>query len=150
MVGSGEGAEISAQAIRFFLGEECLDLAMSTLPDRGGAGEDGAAFCSEDQAAAAAVFWIHGNFEQAIAFEGLKGRGQGGAIHGQQRGDGSHGGRLGAIQRGKQGELTVGEANGTECLVEAAGQGAGGALDMETEAAVANQKRGAIGGLQLT
>jgi hypothetical protein len=40
--------------------------------------------------------------------------------------------------------LTIGEVEGAESFIETAGQGAGGALDVETEAAVAYEGGGFV------
>ena len=78
------------------------------------------------------------DLEQAAALEWFDIGGQRGAGHPQQichlcRASGS-----GAVQRVQQGELTVRQIEGAERLVEVAGQGAGGALNMQAQAGLAD------------
>lgn len=111
---------------------------MCGLPDGKRAGEEIAAPGGEDEDAAATVGWVGGDFDQAAALKWLEGGGKRGAIHGEQRGDGAHGWRVGAIERHEERELAVGEIEGAECFIETTGEGAGGALDVQAEAAIAN------------
>ena len=117
-----------------------LDLVVGLLPHGNGACEEGASLGREYQDAAAAVGWVGRHFDQAAALQWLEGGGQRGSIHGKQSGDGAHGRRLGAIEGHQQRELAVGQFEGAEGFIEPAGQGAGGALDVKTEAAISNKK----------
>jgi hypothetical protein len=141
---SGEGAEGLAEGIGVVGGDELLDFGMGLVPDGNGAGEERLAFGGEDEDAAAAVGWVGRNFDQAAAFEGFEGSGQSGAIHGEQGGDWPHGRRGGAIERHQERELAVGEFEGAEGFIEPAGKGAGGALDVKTEAAIAYEEGGFV------
>ena len=78
------------------------------------------------------------NFDKAPSLERLQCRGQGGTVHRKQGCDGAHGRWLGAIQGHQERELAVGQAEGTENLVEASAQNAGCALDMKAKTAVPN------------
>ncbi len=140
MGSSGKRAEMLAEARRFAGGEEAFDVFVGALPDGNGARKDGCSTCSEGEQARAAVRGVGRDADEAAALEGLESGGQGGAVHGEQRGDGGHAGRFGAIERHHERELPVGEAGGAESFVEAAGEGAGGALDVEAEAGVANEE----------
>lgn len=122
--------------------EEGFGGAVRFLPHRDGRGEQGAAFGCEVQAAAATIFGIGGDGDEAAALEGLEGSGERGAVHGQQCSDGGHAGGLRAIERHQERELAVGEAQGAERFVETARQGTRRALDIETEAAVADPECG--------
>ena len=118
---------------------------MGGLPGGHGGGKSFFAFCGEDEDAAAAVVGIGRDFDEAATFERLESGGEGGAIHGEKGCDGRHGWRLWAVKAHEERELAVGEAKGAERFIEAAGERAGGALHVETEAAVAHQKRGLVG-----
>jgi hypothetical protein len=119
-------------------GDELIDFVVCGLPDGKRTGEEVAAFGGEDEDAAAAVGRIGRYLDQAAALKWLEGGGKRGAIHGEQRGDRAHGRRVGAIERHEERELAVGEIEGAECLIETTGEGAGGALDVKAEAAIAN------------
>lgn len=90
------------------------------LPEGNGAGEEIPALGGEVEEAAAAVRRIGGDFEQTAARKGLEGGGKGGAIHAEESGNGRHAGWMGAMEGHEQRELTVGELEGTKCVVEAA------------------------------
>ncbi len=111
---------------------------MGLLPDGDGRGEGFLARGGEAETAATAVAGIAGDEDEAAALEGLEGRGEGGAVHSEERCHGRHGGGLGAVEGHQHGELAVGEAGGAKGVVEAPSEGAGGALYVEAEAAIAN------------
>jgi hypothetical protein len=110
-----------AEAVGVFVVEEGFNLAAGVRPDGNGAGEELPALGGEVEEAAAAVRGVGGDFEETAALEGLEGGGEGGAIHAQEIGDGGHAGRLRAMEGHEQGKLTIGEFDGTKCVVEAAG-----------------------------
>jgi hypothetical protein len=84
------------------------------------------------------------NLYEAATLERLEGGGQRGSIHGEQGGYWGHGRGLGAIEGHEERELSIGEAEGAQGFIESPGQGAGGALNMETETGVANEESGFI------
>jgi hypothetical protein len=137
--------EVAAKVVRRAGGKKFFYFLVRGLPDGHGGSESFFAFCGEDENAAAAVVGIGRDFDEAAALERLESGGEGGAIHGEKGCDGRHGWRFGAVKAHEERELAVGEAEGTESFVEAAGERASGALHVETEAAVADQKRGLVG-----
>ena len=137
---SGEGAQAAAELLGISVGDELLDLAVGSLPLWNCMGKQGFPFGCELENATAAVGRVLGDLDQAAALQGLQCGGQGGAIHGEQRGDGAHGRGLGAVKGHQERELAVGEAEGTEDFVEAAGEGAGGPLDVKAETAVPDKQ----------
>ena len=115
-----------------------LDVAVKGEPDREGFGEQSSAGWGESQDTGAAVVWVGSYGEQAAALKRLQRGGEGGSIDGEQRGDSGHRDGAGPVQRHEQRELAVSEAERAEGVVEAAGEDAGGSLEVEAEAVVAN------------
>lgn len=126
-----DSQETGAKRVELGRGEAGLDFGVGALPDGRGAGEQVPALCGQNEGSAAAIALRFGDADEAAALEGLEGGGEGGAVHGQQAGNGRHGRRLGLVQRHEQGKLPIGQAEGAEGPVETAGQGAGGALGVE-------------------
>ena len=120
------------------MGKLAFEVVVGLAPGGDGAGEEAAAFAGELEDAAAAVGGVGRDFDEAAALKGFESGGEGGAVHGEEGGDGAHGGGLGAVEGHEERELAVGQAEGAEGDVEAAGEGAGGALDVEAEAGVPN------------
>jgi hypothetical protein len=118
---SGEGEKVAAEGVGVAVAEESFHLPAGALPDGNGTGEEGFALGGEVQAAAAAVGGVGGDLEKSATLEGLESGGKGGAIHAEEVRDGRHAGRVGAIEGDEQGKLTIGELDGTKCVVEAAG-----------------------------
>jgi hypothetical protein len=135
---SGEGAKVSAEAVGIAAVEEGFGLLAGALPDGNGAGEEGFALGGEVQKAAAAVGRVGRNFQEAAAPERFEGGGEGRSVHAKEIGDGRHARRVGTIEGHEEGKLTIGEFDGTKCVVEAASESSGGTLHVETEAAVTN------------
>ena len=62
------------------------------------------------------------------------------AVHGKQRRNRCHAGRLGPVQRHHQRELPAGQAERPQCLVEAARERPRRALQVKAQAGVANEE----------
>jgi len=114
------------------------------FPDRQGVGEDLPSFFGEDEDAAAAVGGVRGDFDQAPALQRFERGGEGGTVHGEQVGDGAHGGWRGAVERHEQGELAVGQAEGAQDFVEASSQGTCRTLDVEAKAGIPDEDGGFV------
>jgi hypothetical protein len=140
----GESAEAGAKAVGIFVRDELLDFLVRLLPDGNGACQQISAFGGELENAAAMVRGAGRYLDQAAAFERLQGGGERGPIHAEQGCHGADGRGLGAIERHQEGELAVGQAEGTKHLIESPGQGSGGALDVKAKAAIPDQKGGFI------
>jgi hypothetical protein len=140
-----EVAEGAAEVVGGAGGELVFEVVVGLAPGGEGAGEEAAAIAGELEDAAAAVGGVGGDFDQAAALERLEGGGEGGAVHGEEVGDGAHGGGLRPVEGHEQRELAIGQAEGAEGDVESAGEGAGGALDVEAEAAVPNEEGSFVG-----
>ncbi len=117
--GSGEGAEVAAEAIGIDVAEEGFEVLAGAFPDGNGTGEEGFTLKSEVQEAAAAVGGVGRDFEKAAALERFESSGESGAVHAEEVGDGSHTGRVGAVEGHEEGKLTIVEFDGTKCVVEA-------------------------------
>jgi hypothetical protein len=139
---SAEGAEVVAEAGWVAAGQKGFQFAAETLPDGDSTGEEFSAVDAEAEPTATVVGRVACDFEQAAACERLQRGGQGGAVHAQQIGHRRDARRVRAIERHEERKLAVGEVKGAEGFVEAAGESAGGALDMEAEAEIANPEAG--------
>jgi len=137
----GQRHEAGSQFVELYAGEPALHFIVGTLPDGHGAGEQLFALGGENQSAVTAIILIFLNANEAAALERLEGRGERGAVHGQQVCNRRHGGRLGPVQGHEQRELPVCEVQRAKGLVEPAGKGAGGALHMKAEAMVPYKQR---------
>jgi hypothetical protein len=118
--------------------KQLLDLVMDALPNGKRTGEQTLAIVGEDQDPASPIGAVVCNLDKSPSLERLQCGGQGGPVHRKQGCDGAHGWWLGAIQRHQERELAIGQAEGTENLVEAPAQHAGCTLDMKAETAVPN------------
>lgn len=94
---SADGAQDPAQFFRIVVAEQPVDFIVGASPDGNGAGEDGAAFLSELEDAAAPVGGVGRDFDKAAALKRFEGGCQSGPVHGEQLGDRSHGRRCGAV-----------------------------------------------------
>ena len=141
---SGERLQALAEIIGIPVWNELFDLAVGALPHGNGTSEQTFALGGEDQNTVSAIGGVLGNLDQPSSFQGLQSRGEGGPIHGEQRGHGAHRRRFRPIQRHKQGKLSIGQPKGTQDFIESPRQGASRALHMEAEAVVPNQKGGFI------
>jgi hypothetical protein len=128
--------QAGTQFVEICAGEMALNFSVGAPPDWCGAGEQVPALCGQNQSAAAAIVLILLNADKAAALERLEGRGERGAVHGQQVCHRSHRRRLGPVQRHEQRKLPVGKPQRAEGLVETAGQSAGRALHVQAEAMV--------------
>lgn len=93
----GEGAEAGAELVGTAVWKQLFNVVVRALPDRHGAGQQVAAFCGENEDAAALVGGVGRDFDEAAAFKRFQGGGQSGAVHGEQRSDRSHGRWLGTV-----------------------------------------------------
>jgi hypothetical protein len=113
---------------------------MSALPDGDRADEQVSSFGGKNQDAASPIGGVLRNVDKATTLQRLQGGGQCGSIHGEEGSNGAHRGWLGTIQGHQKRKLTVGQTEGTEDFIEAAGEGAGSSLDMKAETAVPHLK----------
>jgi hypothetical protein len=123
-------------------GESLFDGSVGLVPDWDCGGKQSSPRGGESKLTGSPVFRVRCDREQAAALQGLECGRQGGAIHRQKSGDGAHGRGDGAVETHEQGELAAGEVERAEGVVETPGERTGGALDVEAEAAVADQECG--------
>ena len=140
--GLGESTQITPQTIGVALRQERFNFQVGILPDRRSVGEQGPALSRQTHPSTTPVHRIRGDLDQAAPLERLERGGQGGAIHGQQRRHRPPARRLRAIQRHEQRELTVGQPDRAQCLIEIPGQCPCRPLHVQTEATIANPQRG--------
>jgi len=141
---SGECAQAPAEFFGVSIRNELFDLIVSALPDWNRASKQVVSVPGEFQDAASPIGWVWIYLDQPAAFKRLQSGGQGGSIHCKQGCNRSHGRRLGAIQGHQKRKLPIGQFEGTQCFIESPCQGAGGALHMKTEAAVAYEDHGFV------
>jgi hypothetical protein len=139
--GLGESAQVAAQASGFALRQQRFDFQVGMLPDRHSTGEQSPALSRQTDPSATPVSRIWADLDQAAPLQRLECGGQGGAIHGQQRGHRPHPRRLRTIQRHQQRELAVRQPDRPQRLIETPCQCPCRSLHVQTEAAVANQQR---------
>ena len=132
---SGERQQVLAQRVRI-AGELLVDFLVSALPGGEGLREQCASVVREDQDTAAPVGRVGRNLDQTAALQRFEGGGQRCPVHGEEGGDRPHRGRIGPVERHQERELPVGESEWAQGFVEATSQGAGGPLDVKTEAAI--------------
>jgi hypothetical protein len=140
--GLGESPQIVPQAIGVALRQERFDFQVGILPDRRSVGKQGPALSRKTQPSTTPVSRICADLDQATPFQRLERGGQGGAIHGQQRRHRPYARRLRTIQRHQQRELTIGQPDRPQCLVEIPGQRPCRPLHVQAEATIANPQRG--------
>ena len=114
---------------------------MSFQPDRKGAGKQIASFVRENEDAAAAVFRVAFDSEQAAALQWLQCCGERGPIHGKQGSDWSHGRRFRPIKRHQQRELSVGQIEWAQFFVKAATESSRRALHVKAKTTVFDHQR---------
>lgn len=140
--GSGERLQIAPQAIGVAVRQERFHFQVGILPDRRSVGKQGPALSRKTQPATTPVSRICADLDQATPLQRLERGSQGGAIHGQQRCHWPHARRLRTIQRHEQRELTIGQPDRAQCLVEVPGQRPCRSLHVQAEATIANPQRG--------
>ena len=126
--GSGQTAQHAAQLIGAAMRNQELDFNVSGLPGRVGLFQQRAASRGDNQTAAAFVFLVDRDFQKAAPLQRLQVGGQRRAVHRQQRRDAADARRFRPIERHQQRELSAGEVEGPQCVVEAA------AVTVKTEA----------------
>ena len=139
--GLGECPQVAAQAIGVAVLQPRFNFQVGSLPDRRSVGEQSPALWRQTQPSTTPVSRIWAHLDQAAPLQRLECGGQGGAIHGQQRGHRPHARRLRTIQRHEQRELTVRQTDRAQCLVEIPCQRPCRPLHVQTEATIANQQR---------
>lgn len=149
---AGELIELRAELVSFHsgAGEGSFDFSVGAGPDGNGGREHFHACGGQAQVADSAVVEVGVGFKKTAAGQSFDRGGEGGAIHAEELGYGAHGGRrnaghIGPVEAHEQGELAVVDASRLERFIKAAGQGAGGTLDIETEAGVSHQESGGEG-----
>jgi len=145
---SEECSQIIAQAICIAAGKASFQHGVILLPHGNGFCEESLAGRGEGEQASAAVGGIGSDPDQSTALEGLEGGGEGGSIHREELGYGGHSGGDRPVERHHQGELSVGQSEGTERVVEAPCQRSRGSLHMQAEAAVPDLDGGLVGDLR--
>jgi hypothetical protein len=100
------------------------------------------ALVGQRQQTAAPVLRIDQNRQQTASLKRLQVRGQGRAIHREQRRDRPDRWRVRTIERHEQRELAAGEAEGAEGLVEPPRQCPRRPLRVQAEAVIAHQQGG--------
>jgi hypothetical protein len=146
---SEECSQIFAQAICIATGEGCFQFGVILFPHGNCFGEAPLASGGEGEQASAAVCGIGSDLDQSTAFEGLEGGGEGSAIHREECGHGGHPGGDRPIERHHQGELSVGQSEGAESVVEAPRKRSRGPLHMEAEAAIPDLDCGLVGDVRV-
>jgi hypothetical protein len=139
--GLGESTQVAAQTIGIGVRQQCFNFQVGILPDRRSVGEQGPALSRQTQPSTTPVSRIGVDLDQTAPLQRLKCGGQGGAIHGQQRGHRPHARRLRTIQRHEQGELTVGQPDRAQCLVKIPCECPCRPLHVQTEATIADPQR---------
>jgi len=139
--GLGECPQVAAQAIGVAVLQPRFNFQVGSLPDRRSVGEQSPALWRQTQPSTTPVSRIWAHLDQAAPLQRLECGGQGGAIHGQQRGHRPHARRLRTIQRHEQRELAVGQTERPQCLVEMPCHRPSRPLHVQTEATIANQQR---------
>jgi len=124
-----------------------FDLLVLSGPDGNGCGQYLHSVWGELQDLGASIRRLDFEAEKVAAGEDAGGCGDGGAVHAEQVCDAADGGAgdaggIGAVEAHEHGELAVGEAGGFEGEIEAAGHGAGGALEVQAEAAISDEEGG--------
>jgi len=109
---------------------------MFPFPYGNGFLEQGPPFARERESAIALIGFIHGDLDQPAALKRFQIGGQGCAVHRKQLRHAADRRRLGPIERHQKRELAVGQCKRAERIVEAAGEGARGALHMQAQACV--------------
>jgi hypothetical protein len=139
--GLGESSQVAPQTIEVAVLQERLNFQVGMLPDWHRIGEQSPALSRQTQPSTTPVSRIWADLDQAAALQRLECGGQGGAIHGQQRGHRPHARRLRTIQRHQQRELAVRQPHRAQCVVETPCQRPCRPLHVQTEATIANQQR---------
>jgi len=121
--------------------QKILHLRVSTLPKRHRARKQFSSFCRQRHQTATPIRRIHRDANQAALLQTLDASRQGGLIHGEQCRYGRHTGWLRTVERHHQRELSIRQAERTECVVEAASESSCRPLHMKTETGVAYQQR---------
>lgn len=146
---SQECSQILTQAICIATREGSFQFGMVLLPHRNCFCEESQAGGGEGEQTSAAVRGIGSDPDQFTAFEGFEGGGEGGAIHREECGYGGHSGGDRTVERHHQGELSIGQSEGAESVVEPACQRSRGPLHMQAEAAVPDPDGGQVGNLRV-
>lgn len=113
-----------------------------TAIDRHGTRQQPLPLRGQSQSARPPVVGIREAFDQAAPFQRLQRRRQGRPVHGEKRCHRAHIGRYRAVERHQQRELSVGDIERAQPLVEPAGKGARGTLHMQAEAGVLHMQGG--------
>jgi len=139
-VRSRQHAQRVAQVIR--AADQPLDLGMRFPPDRISFGQQRTTRRRQSKSPAAAVLFVDRDFQQPASFERLKIGRESGAIHRKERGNAAECRWLRAIERHQQRELTAGEIERTQHVVEATRQCARSTVHVQAQAAVPHQMGG--------
>ena len=122
--------------------DQPFDLGMRILPDRICLGQQRAAGWHQGETPAAAVLLIDRNLQKPAPFERLEIGRKSRAVHGEQGRNAAERRRFGPVERHQQRELTVGQVERTQHVVEPPRQRAGSAVHMQAQAVVAYQVSG--------
>jgi hypothetical protein len=139
---SGHGAQVAAQAVGAAARKQAIDLGMGAPPDRHGAREQRAAGARQFEPPAASVVGVDHDRDEAAPLQQLERGGERGAVHGEQGGDRTDGGRLGPVQRHHHRVLPAGQAERPQRVVEAPRERPRRTLQVKAQAIIPNEKRG--------
>src|SRR5689334_11658815 len=123
---SAQSPKIAAQSIAVI--EQSVERGLCLSPNGKRTRENLLSCCRQRNAARPPVLRVDGDLDPAAPLQRLERRRQCRAIHAKQSGHRGETGRLGAVQRHHQRELSVGQAQRAERVVEAPCQSARRAL----------------------
>ncbi len=141
---SADGAQCPAQLFCSSVGERFLDILMRALPDRNRAKKDRVPLGRETKNTTASICRIGRNPDESLALQRFQCGGESGPIHREKGSDGSHGRRFRTIQGHQKGELSIGQPERSQYVVEAPRQRTCSALHVETETAIPHEKRSLV------
>lgn len=133
-----QGAQRAAQTIPAATSEERIEACVRALPNGNGTREERATGARQRDEATASVRRVRDNPDETAPLQGLKRGGQGRAVHRKESRDGSKARRLRSIEGHQERKLAMRKIERPQGGVEAARDGARGALHVQTQAMIAN------------
>jgi hypothetical protein len=134
--------QVPPQAVGIGTVKKALDLRMGTIPDRDGRCQQRPAGRCQRQQPGAPVLKVNLHFDESSTLQRFQRGRQRGPVHRQHRGHSPHRRRFLAVERGEQRELSVGQPERPQRVVEPPPHHARGALYMQAQAMIADVKRG--------
>jgi hypothetical protein len=138
---SGHVAQVAPQAVGAAAWKHAVDFGMGAPPDRNRTREQGAAGACQFEPPAASVVGVDHDRDEAAPLQQLERGGERRAVHGEQGGDRTDGGRLGPVQRHHHRVLPAGQAGGPQRVVETPRQRPRRALQVKAQTVIPNEKR---------